>query len=369
MTHDKVPSTYQYNNLDQQSQQSDAKSSTDTSPQVSTFTYTPAGQVLNAVKPNGNTVANTYYANNLPSTVTEKTSGGTLVSSHQYTYDPNGNTTQNVEQLMSADTSSSYLNHTLAYTYTPMDQVASVSTDGTQTESYTHDANNEVTAQTVNGTSTTYGYSQGQLATATAGGSTADYNYDPFGRLDTVTAAGATLQSNTYDGFDNLASTTHMSSSGSATTTSYTYDSLNRMATQTTGAGTTSFSYLGASSQVASESDPGSTSKTYDYTPAGGGCPRPRPATRARPRRATTATTPTATSKRSPAPPAPPRPPTGTPPTASRSRPCSPARTRPTPPPRRPAPPSPTVPTGSTRCAGTARPASTTWGSGTTTRA
>jgi YD repeat-containing protein len=270
MTHDKVPSTYQYNNLDQQSQQSAAKSSTDTSPQVSTFTYTPAGQVLNAVKPNGNTVANTYYANELPSTVTEKTSGGTLVSSHQYTYNPDGNTTQNTEQLMSADSSSSYLDHTLAYTYTPMDQVATVSTDGTQTESYTHDANSNVTAQTVNGTSTTYGYSQGQLATASAGGSTADYNYDPFGRLDTVTAAGATLQSNTYDGFDNLASTTQMSSSGSSTTTSYTYDSLNRMATQTTGAGTTSFSYLGASSQVASESDPGSTSKTYDYTPAGG---------------------------------------------------------------------------------------------------
>jgi YD repeat-containing protein len=112
MTHDKVPSTYEYNNVDQQSQQSDAKSSTDTSPQVSTFTYTPAGQVLNAVKPNGNTVANTYYANELPSTVTEKTSGGTLVSSHQYSYNPNGDTTQNVEQLMSADSSSSYLNHT-----------------------------------------------------------------------------------------------------------------------------------------------------------------------------------------------------------------------------------------------------------------
>jgi YD repeat-containing protein len=40
------------------------------------------------------------------------------------------------------------------------------------------------------------------------------------------------------------------------------------MASQTTGAGTTSFSYLGTSSEVASEQDPGGTSKTYDYTPA-----------------------------------------------------------------------------------------------------
>ena len=111
MTHDGAPSTYTYNNLEQLSQESDAKSSSDTSPQVSTFTYTPTGQVLNAVKPNGNTVANTYYANNLPYTVTEKTSGGTLVSSHTYSYDPDGNTTQNAEQLMSADNSSSYLSH------------------------------------------------------------------------------------------------------------------------------------------------------------------------------------------------------------------------------------------------------------------
>jgi hypothetical protein len=41
-----------------------------------------------------------------------------------------------------------------------------------------------------------------RLVTSSSGGSTADYNYDPFGRLDTVTSGGATLQSNTYDGFD-----------------------------------------------------------------------------------------------------------------------------------------------------------------------
>ena len=69
-------------------------------------------------------------------------------------------------------------------------------------------------------------------------------------------------------------------------------------------------------------------------------------------------------SKRSPARPGPPPRPTGTPPTGSRSPPSSPAPTRtpsaPAPPPSRPAP------TGSTRCAGTPPPASTTWGSATT---
>jgi RHS repeat-associated protein len=262
--------TYTYNNLEQLSQESDAKSSTDPSPQVSTFAYNPVGLVASEVKPNANTAASTYYANGLLYQQTEKTSGGTLVSSHAYTYDPNGNTTQNVEQLMSADSSSSYLSHTLGYTYTPTDQVATASTDGTQTESYTHDAGNNVTAQTVNGTTTTYGYAQGQLATATTAGTTADYNYDPFGRLDTVTAAGQTLQSSTYDGFDNLASTSQWNTTTqSMDTTSYTYDSLNRMASQTTAAGTSSFSYLGLSSELASEADPNSTSKTYDYTPGG----------------------------------------------------------------------------------------------------
>jgi RHS repeat-associated protein len=262
--------TYAYNDLDQLQTETDKKSASDTSPQVTGFTYTPAGQVETATKPNGNVVTSTYYANELPYTVTENTSGGTLVSSHQYSYDPDGNKSQDIEKLMSADASGSYLSHTLGYAYDPQDQVTQVTTDGTATESYTHDAEGDVTSQTVGGTATSYDFVQGRLEAATAGGSTADYNYDPLGRLDTVTTAGQTLQSNTYDGFDNLASTSQLNTStGSMDTTSYSYDSLNRMASQTTGAGTTSFSYLGTSSEVASEQDPGGTSKTYDYTPAG----------------------------------------------------------------------------------------------------
>ena len=156
-----------------------------------------------------------------------------------------------------------------------MNQVATVTTDGTQTESYTHDANNNVITQSITSAGTTtitnYGYDQGRLATASVvGAGTSDYNYDPFGRLDTVTSGGQTIQSNTYDGFDNLASSSQWNTTtGSMDTTSYTYDSLNRMASQTTAAGTSSFSYLGLSSQLASEQDPNSASKTYDYTPGG----------------------------------------------------------------------------------------------------
>jgi RHS repeat-associated protein len=145
------------------------------------------------------------------------------------------------------------------------------------TESYIHDANNNVTSQVIDGMETDYNYDEGQLVTATAGPvnattgkTTADYNYDPFGRLDTVTSGGQTIQSNTYDGFDNLASVSQLdTTTGSMDTTSYAYDSLNRMASQTTAAGTSSFSYLGLSSELVTESNPGGTSKNYDYTPGG----------------------------------------------------------------------------------------------------
>jgi RHS repeat-associated protein len=269
-THDGAPSTYGYNDLNQLQTETDAKSTVDPSPQVTGFTYTPTGQVATATKPNGNVVTSTYYANNLSYTAVEDTSGGTLVSSHTSSYDPAGNKSQDIEKLMSADNSSSYLSHTLGYAYDPQNQVTQVTTDGTATESYTHDAEGDVTAQTVGGTSTSYDFVLGRLESATSGGSTADYNYDPLGRLDTVTSGGKTLQSNTYDGFDNLTSTGQLNTStGSMDTTSYAYDSLNRMVSQTDAAGTSSFSYLGLSSSVASESDPGGVSKTYDYTPAG----------------------------------------------------------------------------------------------------
>jgi RHS repeat-associated protein len=267
---DGAPSGYAYNDLNQQVKETDAQSSADTDPQVTTFAYDPTGQVASEVKPNGNTVTSTYYANGLLYQQTEDTSGGTLVSSHAYAYDPDGNTAQDVEQLQSAGSSGGYLDHTLTYAYDPMDQVDTVATDGTVTESYTHDADNDVTAQTVDGTTTDYGYNLGQLQTAASGGTTADYNYDPIGRLDTVTAGGQTIQSNTYDGFDNLTATSQLNTStNSMDTTSYAYDSQNRVTSETTAAGTSSYSYLGLSSELVSEQDPGGVAKTYDYTPGG----------------------------------------------------------------------------------------------------
>src|SRR5258708_21403020 len=110
----------------------------------------------------------------------------------------------------------------------------------------------------INGVRTDLGYSQGRRATASTGGSTSNYNYDPFGRLDTITSSasasspGQTLQSDTYDGFDHPASVKQYDpTANSWSTTNYTYDSLDRMTSQTTAAGPSTYSYPGLSSELA----------------------------------------------------------------------------------------------------------------------
>lgn len=255
--------TYTYNNLNQVTNESDGTSASDPSPQVTTFTYTPDGQTASEGKPNNNTLTDTYFANNQLQQSLEKTSAGAIVAQHVYQYDPNGNTTSNAETLMSADTGSP-ITHTYTYTYDPMDRISTVLTDGSQTESYQHDPNGNVTQQTI-GTSapTTFTYDRNRLLQASASGVAASYNYDPLGRLDTVTSGTTIQQSNTYDGFDNLQSVTTPSGS-----TSYSYDSLNRMTSQTSGTTTTNFSYLGTSSDLTTESTPtGTVTKSYTYTP------------------------------------------------------------------------------------------------------
>ncbi len=263
--HDTATSTYTYDPRNLLATETDATSATDPSPQVSTFTFDPKGLLSHEAKPNGNTVDDTYFADGLPQTQTENTSGGTLVSSHAYTYNPDGNKTQDTEKLMSADNNSSYLSHTLGYTYDPRDRIATVTKDGTTTESYTHDANDNVTSQTLNATATSFNYDRNRLLTAVSGGGVADYNYDPYGRLDTVTARGTVTQRNTYDGFDHLASEYN----STAGTTTYTYDPLNRKTSQTTGGKETDFAYLGLSTDLISESVNGSVTKSYAYTPGG----------------------------------------------------------------------------------------------------
>jgi RHS repeat-associated protein len=274
-SHDGAPSTYTYDPRNLLSKETDAKSATDPSPQVTTFSYTPVGQPATETKPNGNTVTDSYFADwSLEHAIEVKSDKTTVVAEHTYTYDPNGNKTQDIEKLMSADDNATDLTHTLDYTYDPRNRIQQVTKDGTTTESYTHDANDNVTAQTINGTTTSYNYDRNRLLATVTGGVTSDYNYDPFGRLDTVTSGGTVQERNTYDGFDHVVEHQQLNASGSMDITDYTYDPLDRRTSQTTGAGTsspqtTSYAYLGLSTELVSELQNGRQTKSYAYTPGG----------------------------------------------------------------------------------------------------
>ena len=119
----------------------------------------------------------------------------------------------------------------------------------------------------------TYNYDRNRLLTATSGATTASYNYDPYGRLDTITAGGTVLERNTYDGFDHLTEN-RKTNAGTTTTTKYTYDPLERTTSKTTDAGTskektTTFNYLGLSGEVHTEEIAGRTTASYQYGPSG----------------------------------------------------------------------------------------------------
>jgi RHS repeat-associated protein len=272
-THDNSTATYQYDVRNLLTQVVNKETSTD-SGKTTNYTYTPTEKVATETKANGNVVTDTYNLDDSLASSSEKTSGGTLVSSHALTYDPNGNKTQDVTVTQSADNSGTDLNRTATDTYTPRDQIATVTnSDGSDNQSYSYDLAGNTTSQTVDGTTTNKLYDRNRLLTATQGASTVDYNYDPFGRTDTVTGGGLTLQRYTYDGFDHIASETKTSASGS-NTTDYTYDAFDRKATQTANADTssaktTAYDYLGTSKSLVDETVNGTLTKTYQYAPTG----------------------------------------------------------------------------------------------------
>ncbi|MFK4106930.1 DNRLRE domain-containing protein [Streptomyces sp. NPDC019531] len=266
-------SKYTYDLRDLVKTASIGKSPTDASPKVTSYTYTDRGQSLMETKANGNTVDHTYYLDGaLKTSVEKKGNGTTLVASHTYAYDPNGNKAQDVAKKMNADNHAAYLESTTDYTYDPADRLAkAVKTgNGAGTETYVHDDNANVVSQTVKNLTTNYDYDRNRLLSATAvGGTTSTYNYDPFGRLESVTSGSKVVSRNVYDGFDHVVESQSADSTGAMKSTRYTYDPLERTASKTTDGKTTDFGYLGLSSEVLDENVAGQLTKSYQYSPWG----------------------------------------------------------------------------------------------------
>ncbi|MEU7036169.1 DNRLRE domain-containing protein [Streptomyces sp. NPDC046237] len=270
-THPDQFSKYTYDLRQLVSSVSVGTSATDTSPKVTSYTYTDRGLKLRETKANRNTVDYTYYLNGAVKSTTEKKGSGTLVSSHTYTYNANGNKAQDVAKKMNADNNAAYLDSTTDYTYDPADRLAkSVKTgNGAGTDTYVHDDNANVISQTVKGTSTTYDYDRNRLKSAAMGGSTATYNYDPFGRQESVVAGGKVIERSVYDGFDHVVESQKADDAGVLKSTKYTFDPLDRTASKTADGKTTDFTYLGLSTEVLGEEVAGELTKSYQYSPWG----------------------------------------------------------------------------------------------------
>ncbi|WP_053204941.1 DNRLRE domain-containing protein [Jiangella muralis] len=278
--HDDQYATYRYDVRDLVDQVSNGDTEADPDPKVTTFGYTPRGQTATEEKANGNTVTYDYFLDGLLERQEETKPDGTLVASHVIGYDANGNRTSDVARTMDADSHGTYLDRTYAYTFDPRDRVAGVEKTDTSsgsalsTETYVHDAASNVISQTVDSVTTSFVYDRNRLLTASSAGVVGTYNYDPFGRLDTVTSAGLVVERYTYDGFDRVASHRSLESDGTSSTTAYAYDPMDRTASRTSDAGaageeTTEFSYLGLSGEVLSEEVAGQIQTSYQYSPWG----------------------------------------------------------------------------------------------------
>ncbi|MFE5096310.1 DNRLRE domain-containing protein [Streptomyces sp. NPDC056638] len=272
VTHPSQFSKYTYDLREKVKTVSVGKSATDSAPKVTSYTYTDRGQKLKETKANDNTVDYTYYLDGaLKSTAEKKADGTTLVASHTYAYDANGNKAQDVAKKMNADNRAAYLDSTTDFTYDPADRLTkSVKTgNGAGTETYVHDDNANVISQTVKGTSTTFRYDRNRLLTATTSGADANYAYDPFGRQQSVISGGKVIERSVYDGFDHVVESQKMDAGGAMKSTTYTFDPLDRTASKTAAGKTTDFEYLGLSGEVLDEKVAGALTKSFQYSPWG----------------------------------------------------------------------------------------------------
>ncbi|MFD1145582.1 DNRLRE domain-containing protein [Saccharothrix hoggarensis] len=273
--HDRQSATFEYDPRDLVTKVTNTESG-DT-PKTTTFTHTKRGEIDLETRGNGNVVDYDYFLDKQVRRQTEKTATGTLVAEHNLEYSPNGHRVRDAAKRMNADDNAAYLDHVYEFTYDPRDRIAkltrSAAAGGVQeTETYVHDANGNITEETVEGKTTTSAYDRNRLVSSSSGGSTSTYNYDPLGRLDTVSSAGTILEKYTYDGFDRVATHRQTKPDKSSETTKYAYDPYDRTTARTEKSGgsgeeTTVFSYLGLSDEVAAEEIDGTLKKTYTFGP------------------------------------------------------------------------------------------------------
>jgi len=244
------------------------ETASDPAAKTTTYGYDNRGLRASEVKGNRNRVSYSYYDHGLLRLSREvKPDGHSLVAEHDLGYDADGNRTRDTAKVLNSDTRALDSSVT-TYTYDARNRVTGVTRTGTGAvnESYTYDAASNITRQVIGGVTTDFVYDRNRLQKATVGTSASLYNYDPFGRLDTITAGGAVAGRYVYDGFDRQVEQRTVTS-GATKVTRSTYDAWDRLATKTDTAGkTTAYSYIGLSSQLLAELDKDQNRQKAAYT-------------------------------------------------------------------------------------------------------
>ncbi|MBC3920143.1 RHS repeat protein [Undibacterium sp. CY18W] len=255
---------------------------TDFSNQATSYIYNNLDQIIQTNRPDGVSVANTYNGNGLISATTVSggnSSNGAQNGQTSYQYDAQDRITKHTNP------DGSYL----AYAYDANGNITERSTSA-GTVKYGYDANKKLISVTdaSNKTTTSTYDAAGRLATTTLpNGITANYAYDPNGRLQYVLhqkANGNIVAGSRYtlapngqrtkiEEFDNLSTVTANVAANPVRTTSYQYDGVKRLTEELlkdrTGATvrTTDYQYdkVGNRSQKTETTQAGTEITAYSY--------------------------------------------------------------------------------------------------------
>lgn len=261
----------------------DRISVTDAEGNQTTYGYNADGELVNRVSPRGNESGGnpaehrTEFSYNADGELTKDTDS--LGHTTEYSYDAEGNRTsvtnadgQTTHQVYDADNElTEVIRPDGSVLKTRWDaagnMVAQIDAAGHATE-YSYDAADRLVATTdPNGRTTTYGYEpNGNKSSSTnPEGETTSFSYDGDGELSDIYYSDGTAP--VYEYYDEDGNRTYMSD-GSGTST-YVYDSLNRMIESTDGAGATTRYGYDLAGHLTSLTYPNGQTATRYYDAAG----------------------------------------------------------------------------------------------------
>ncbi|MCX6360085.1 MAG: hypothetical protein NT029_09770, partial [Armatimonadetes bacterium] len=214
---------------------------------TATYSYDADGNETGTTLQNGAIVTKAYDDAGRLTSVTNKNSGNTTLSSFSYSYNDDNQRTGITE----AD------NSTVSYSYNGIGRLTGETRTGTNafTASYTLDGVGNRTAQTVGGNTTSFTLNADDELTATSGGFTNSYSYNANGE-QTGRTLGGTAYSLSYDYDGQLTQITQ-----GQTSTDFAYDALGRRFSRTAGGTTTEFVY--GAGGMALEKQGGSYTQAY----------------------------------------------------------------------------------------------------------